>query len=187
MTTSRWLPVPLVALATLIAVWQVHARTGDDTIICDAGECDIGSGASWLLTGIALTAPTLVHLGFRWTARQYRSGRLDPLRRITVPDYEEILEIAAVLVTIAISIWIVRSGPHVTLVQGGFPNTWLGEWLGTAERGLPVVPSRGAWFVVGALVSAPFSVALGATVGREWFGRKRRKLEAAEELAESER
>jgi len=93
MSWRPWLPIPLIALATLVLTWQVHARTGDETIRCvDApqSECMVGSGWSWILTGIAITAPTLIHLGWRWTARLRRQNKLDPLRRLVIPDYEEI-------------------------------------------------------------------------------------------------
>ena len=192
MNWRPWLPLPLVAFTTLVLTWQVHARTGDETIRCvDAPqtECTVGSGWSWILTGIAITAPTLVHLGWRWTARLHRQNKLDPLRRLVIPDYEEILEIVSVVVTVAISIWIVRSGPTHGLVDGGFPNTWLGESLGTQARNVPLVPTRGAWFFVGALVSAPFSFAAGSAIGREWFGwQRRRGIEDVEqtELAAAE-
>ncbi len=194
MNWRPWLPVPLVGLATLILTWQVHARAGDETIRCvDAPqtECMVGSGASWLLTGITITAPTLIHLGWRWTARLNRQKKLDPLRRLVIPDYEEILEIVSVVLALAASVWIIRSGPTFGLVDGGFPNTWLGESLGTQARDVPLVPTRGAWFLIGALMSAPFSFAAGSAVGREWFGWKRRRgtdslAEASSEATETD-
>lgn len=184
MNLRPWLPVPLVLLATVALTWQVHERMGDETVRCpDAPqtECTVGSGASWILTGIAITAPLLVHLGWRWSARLYRQRKLDPLRRMIIPDYEEILEIVAFVLAVAASVWIVRNGPQFALVDGGFPNSWFGRSLGTRHAGIPLVPTRGAWFVVGALVSAPFTFSLGAALGREWFGHKRRQAEAADD------
>lgn len=170
------------ALTTVVAIvltWQVHSRSGDETFVCDGETCVLGSGASWLFTGMTVLGPVIGLLGFFWTRRLQQSDRLGPFSHRAVPDLEQIVEVFSVLGAGLATYWLVRNGPSIEAIDVGRPNTWvlnLREW--TAEDGEAVstlVPNRRTWFAIGAILAAPFAFSFGSMLGREWYGRQRRK------------
>ncbi len=185
MTTSTKNRLPFLAMAlpitgvvATVLTWQVHVRSGDETFVCDGETCVLGSGASWLLTGITVLGPFVALMGFLWTRRLHDRDRLGPFARWAIPDGEEIFEVLSVLAAGLATYWLVRNGPSIEAVDVGRPNSWvleLREW--TVDDGVtasPLVPSRATWFAVGAILSAPFALSLGSMLGREWYGRQRR-------------
>lgn len=177
---------PIAALASLIATWQVHQRAGDETFLCDGIECSLGSSTSWLLTGATLIGPFVALGGFFWSRSLHYRERLGPFSDRAIPDSEEILEVLAVLLAALISYWLLLNGPSIEAVDIDKPNTWaqsLREFRAsdnpTAQQrqSLKEVPTRLTWFVIGVLASAPFMFSLGSMLGREWYGRKRRRAQ----------
>lgn len=182
--------LPIAIIVAFFATRRVHGRYFDETFICDTGDrCELGSGLSWLLTGITALGPFLAVLGFMWTWRLHHRDRLGPFSHRAIPDSEQILEVLAVLGGILASYWLLLNGPSIESVTIGRPNTWA-EWLRnfrapeqltSADREkLEQVPSRLTWFAVGTLLGGPFMYAFGSMLGREWYGRKRRKAQKSE-------
>jgi hypothetical protein len=180
--------VPIAAVVAGILTWQVHARTGDETFVCEGQACVLGSGASWLLTGITLLGPFLALTGFMWTRRLHRRDRLGPFAPRAIPDGEQIFEVLSVLVAGLATYWLVRNGPSIEAIDVGRPNTWvleLREWTtDDGELVSELVPNRRTWFAVGTILSAPFTFSLGSMLGREWYGRERRAEQDAEAAKE---
>jgi hypothetical protein len=170
--------LPIAAVVASILTWQVHTRSGDETFVCEGEACVLGSGASWLLTGITLLGPFIALAGFLWTRRLHRRDRLGPFSPRAIPDSEQIFEVLSVLAAGLATYWLVRNGPSIEAVDVGRPNTWvleLHQW--TTDDGEPIsrlVPNRRTWFAVGAILAAPFAFSLGSMLSREWYGRERR-------------
>jgi hypothetical protein len=177
-----WLPI--AAVAALIGTWLVHGavftgvdleatRAGNETFICDSSVCELGSGFSWLLTGATLPGPFIVLLGFFWSRWLHRRDRLGPFSYWGLPDGEQIAEVVAVLGAGLASYWIATRGPTIEAAQVRAPNSWITGRLDQSGRDL--VPTRTAWFLIGAVLFAPFAFSFGSMAGREWYGRIRRK------------
>ena len=178
----RWVELLVAAIAGLILTAVVHVRAGDEVALCDGAagtECAIGSGISWLLTGVLLVAPLIAVLGFSWTRHNEATGRLGPFVRSTIPDWEEQIEAAGVVVAGLLSFLIIRRGPKTPMVGSTWFNSWLADHLGT-EAGAPLVPSRMSWFVIGVLIGIPFAFSLGSAIGREWYSWRRRHNDEVE-------
>ncbi|MGI9608034.1 MAG: hypothetical protein ACR2P0_18030 [Acidimicrobiales bacterium] len=173
--------VSVAVVISLVLVRVVHGRAGDETLVCDVGRCTLGSGASWLLTGAAIAIPLIGLAGFRWSRRLDRRGRLGPFARRAIPDGEELFEGLAVIAAALVSWWLIRNGPSLIAVDVGFPNDTVGERVVTASGGRDRVPARRTWFLVGILLAAPFAFSLGSMIGREWYGRARRRAERDDE------
>ena len=167
--------VPAAGFVSLVAALVVHARAGDETFRCADGPCALGSGGSWFLTGVAVFAPIVAVAGFAWTRHLHLADRLGPFSYRRIPDGEEILEGLAVLLAGLVSWWLLRNGPRIVAIDVGFPNNQLLGRLGRRPLGQPYVPTRFTWFFVGALLSAPFAFSMGSMIGREWYGRNRRR------------
>lgn len=175
----------IAALSALILTWQVHARTGDETFICqDVGSCSLGSGGSWLLTGVTLTGPFIAALGVAWSRRHHNNARLGPFAYRAVPDGEQIFEILAVLGAGLFTYWFVRNGPSIEPAEPldiGRVNGWALDIRnlrledGAAE--VTSVPSRLAWFIIGTALGAPFAMSFGTMAGREFYGFRRRRAQ----------
>lgn len=174
---------PLAAAMAFLATWQVHSRSGNEVFRCETGQCELGSGASWFLTGVTLASPFIAALGFAWSRHLHRRGRLGPFEQRWLPDGEEIFEILAVLAAGLITYWLLRNGPSIEAVSVGRPNTWLieaREWRDD-QSSTDLVPARRTWFAVGVALSAPFAFSFGSMTGREWYGRMRRRAQRAED------
>lgn len=181
--------LPIAALISLILTWQIHARSGDETFVCEGAECELGSGLSWLLTGAALTGPFVAVLGAAWTSRLHQRDRLGPFSYRAIPDSEQILEVLAVLAAGLASYWLIRNGPMIEAVivdevdkkLPGRPNSWIldARELRDEFTTNTLVPNRRNWFTIGAVLGAPFSFSLGSMLAREWYGRLRRRAQLA--------
>lgn len=167
----KYMEPAAVSVVTVVLIVLVHAWGGDEQAICDDGPCAVGSGASWLLTGGAMVTPTAVWSGVAWARRLHRNADLGPFAHRAIPDIEEIAEIAMVLVAIGVSYLVIRNGPSTPMLESSWPNSWLEDRLGRDGRH-PLVPARGTWFVVGALLAVPVFFSAGTALGREWFGRR---------------
>lgn len=171
--------LPVATLLALFLTWQIHGRTGDETLRCDGASCELGSGLSWLLTGVALTGPFVAVLGSAWTRRLHQRDRLGPFAPRAIPDGEQIAEVLAVLAAGLVSYWLVRNGPMIEAVRVGRPNSWIldaREWSDEFSTDT-LVPNRTNWFMIGTVLGAPFSFSLGSTVAREWYGHQRRRAQ----------
>jgi len=178
---------PIALLVAFFATRYVRGRYGDETFICDTGaQCDLGSGLTWLLTGITSIGPFIALAGFMWSRRLHHKERLGPFSSRAIPDGEQILEVLMVIGAIGASYWLMLNGPAIEPVTIGRPNTWA-EWLrefrapdqltAADQAKLDEVPSRRTWFLIGTLLGAPLMLSLGTMLGREWYGRKRRKAQ----------
>lgn len=177
---------PLATVVALVATWQVHARSGDETFQCETGQCALGSGASWFLTGVVLASPFIAALGVAWTRHLHHRGKLGPFEQRWVPDGEEIVEILTVLAAGLVTYWLVRNGPSIEAVKVGRPNTWVlevAEWT-SDESPTNLVPARRTWFAIGVVLTAPLAFSFGSMIGREWYGRLRRRRQDAEDNEE---
>jgi len=192
MNTRSWpIGAAIAAFTALLLTWQVHARTGDETFMCvDVGECSLGSGWSWLLTGATLTGPWLALVGAAWSRHLHNSDRLGPFSARAIPDGEQIVEVIAVLLAGLFSYWLVRSGPSIEPALPhdlGRANRWALDVrnlrLDDGEAAVTSVPARRTWFILGAVLFAPFAASLGSMLGREFYGRRRR---AAQRLADED-
>lgn len=175
--------IPLAAAVSIIATWQIHTRAGDESFVCGDGPCTLGSGASWLLTGVAMTAPLVALLGVAWTRRLHLQQRLGPFEDRAIPDGEEIFEVVVVLLAGLATFWLTRNGPMIEAVPGkvGRPNTWVlnaAEWT-SDETPTNLVPSRANWFLIGAILGAPFAFSFGSMLARERYRRLRRRTQEA--------
>ncbi len=183
--------LPIAVLVALVATRFVHGRAGNEVFLCDgATRCELGSGASWLFTGVTFVGPFIAVAGFFWARRLHQSGRLGPFSHRAIPDGEQIVEVLSVLAAGLITYWLVLNGPSIEFVDIGRPNTWVErlrefrapEDLTQAERQkLSEVPSRRTWFLIGIVLGGPFMFSLGNLLGREWYGRKRRRAEQPSE------
>ena len=169
-------------LAIVVSTSIVHARAGNEIFLCADGRCELGSGASWALTGVTVAGPILAVAGFTWSRSLHQRDRLGPFSYRQIPDGEEILEGLGVIVAGLGSWWLIRNGSQSVALEVGFPNDMLTDRLGVDEAGRPLVPARRTWFLVGALLGAPFAFSLGSMIGREWFGRQRRRAYDADAL-----
>ena len=181
--------LPVAITLALIGTWLVHGvvftgadiegtRAGNETFICDSGLCELGSGLSWLLSGAMLTGPLVALLGVLWSRWLQQNDRLGPFSSQAVPDGEQIAEVLAVLGAGFASYWIATRGPTIEAVQVRAPNSWVSGRLD--ESGKDFVPTRTAWFLIGAVLFAPFAFSFGSMAGREWYGRiRRRSFDAA--------
>ena len=147
-------------------------------IACAEGRCSIGSGRSWILTGVALMFPFATFAGWAWTRLLNAKNRLGPFSPRRIPDIEEIAEVLAVLAMVAVAYLVVRSGPKVPMLDADWPNSWLDGHLGERD-GTDLVPTRTSWFLVGLLTTAPFGFAFGTALGREWHSWKRGKAQTS--------
>lgn len=180
--------LPVATLLALFLTWQIHGRAGDETFRCDGSSCELGSGLSWLLTGIALTGPFVALLGIAWTRRLHQRDRLGPFAPRAIPDGEQIAEVLAVLAAGLVSYWLLRNGPMIEAVRVGRPNTWIlnaREWTDEFSTNT-MVPNRTNWFMIGTVLGAPFSFSLGSMVAREWYGRRRRQAQIERDNASRE-
>lgn len=183
--------LPIAALISIILTWQIHARTGDETFVCEGAECELGSGLSWLLTGAALTGPFVAVFGVAWTRRLHQRDRLGPFSYRAIPDSEQILEVLAVLAAGVASYWLIRNGPMIEPADVdsiGRPNSWIldARELRDEFTTNTLVPNRRNWFTIGAVLGAPFSFSLGSMLAREWYGRLRRRAQLAEDVEPEE-
>jgi len=165
--------VPAAVASSLLLVWIVQSRGGDEVLLCETGRCSLGSGASWVLTGAAALTPFVALGGFMWSRRLHLADRLGPFSDRRIPDAEEILEGLAVVLAGFVSWWLVRNGWKIAAVDVGFPNDLLRGRLGIDDRRWTLVPTRSTWFLVGMVLSAPFGFSFGSMFGREWYGRER--------------
>jgi hypothetical protein len=180
--------LPIAALISLVLTWQIDARTGDETFLCDGASCELGSGLSWLLTGAALIGPFIAVLGAAWTRRLHQRDRLGPFSSRGVPDGEQIVEVLAVLAAGLATFWLLRNGPMIDAVEVGRPNSWILDAREFSDEftSNPLVPNRTNWFMMGAVLGAPFAFSLGSMIAREWYGRRRRRTELDEDYATDE-
>ena len=172
LTLLRFRGALVALIAALILVVIVQAQSGDEFIACAEGRCSIGSGLSWLLTGMTLMFPVAALAGGAWTSRLHSQNRLGPFSARRIPDIEEMAEVLSVLAAFAVAYFVVRSGPKMPMLDAQWPNSWLDGHLGERD-GTALVPTRTSWFLVGLLTSAPFGFAFGTAAGREWFAWKR--------------
>lgn len=178
--------LPVAFVLALLLTWQVHSRTGDEVFRCETGEtCTLGSGGSWLLTGMTLLGPFVALLGFAWSRRLHLRERLGPFSHRAIPDGEQILEVVAVLAAGLVTYWLIDNGGSIEAIDVGRPNSWLleGRELTSDQPPDDSVPNRSTWFLIGVVLSAPFTFSLGSMLGREWYGRARR---AAQDTVEQE-
>lgn len=186
---------PIAVIVALISTRWVRARFGDESFICDTGACDLGSGATWLLSGLTIVGPFIALLGFFWSRRLHLKNQLGPFNSRAIPDGEQIGEVLLVAGAGLATYWLMLNGPSIEPVDVGQPNTFVEtlrefrapEQLTAEDRvKLNEVPSRRTWFLIGILLAAPFMFSLGTLLGREWYGRKRRKNQRIEDEAEKE-
>lgn len=167
----RLVEAAAVVIVVVVLVLLVHVRSGNERAICDGDPCELGSGASWLVTGAAVAGPIAGSVGVAWTRRLHRRDDLGPTAHRRVPDIEEIAEVLFVLSAAGIAYLLVRNGPTVPIVEANWPNSWLEGRLGRDGRNW-LVPARLTWFLVGFVLAAPFAFAAGTAIGREWYGRR---------------
>lgn len=166
-------------MVSLALTLLVRSRFGEETFLCDGSTCVLGSGTRWLLTGVAVLGTFIGTAGFRWSSMLERRGSLDPLAKWPVPDAEQILEILSVIGAGVATYWLLLNGPSIESVDVRQVNEWANDVRNfrleenTASTNL--VPSRQTWFLIGGVLSLPFAFSFGAMVGREFFGRRRRK------------
>lgn len=172
----------IAVVFAVILTWQVHSRFGNETFTCsDTGECMLGSGASWLLTGATLIGPFLTLLGAAWSRRLHYENKLGPFSYRAIPDGEQILETLAVLSAGLFTYWFIRNGPSIDPARPldiTIPNTWALDIrnvrLPDGVTEVTSVPTRLSWFIIGMVLSAPFAFSFGTMLGREFYGRRRR-------------
>ncbi len=171
-----WVAGPLVTLLLVGAGLRlVHGRAGDEQVLCETGTCTVGSGGSWLLTGLILSFGILALLGAAWTRRVHRRGKLGPFKKAFFPDGGEIVEGLWIIAAIAASWWLLTRGPEVTAIDAGRPNSWAARLRDQPLSGFAWVPSRFAWFLTGLAFASPFGFAFGTAAGREWYILRRRR------------
>jgi len=189
--SGRFWPIggAIALFGALVLTWQAHARTGDETFVCtDVGECALGSGWSWLLTGAALAGPFIALLGAAWERRQHYRNRLGPFAHRAIPDGQQIGEVLGVLGAGLLTYWLVRNGPSIepaTPLDIGRANSWALDVrnfrLEDGANEVTSVPNRRSWFLIGAVLFAPFAMSFGTMLGREFYGRRRRKAQKAQD------
>ena len=163
----------VVVLAIVLVVAIVHARGGNERAICGSDPCEVGSSLSWLATGAAVTAPPLAWAGVAWARRLHDREDLGPFAKRSIPDIEEMAELAWFVLSVVLVYLVIRNGPTIPIIDPSWPNTWLDGRLGT-ELGRDLVPSRLSWFLVGSLLTSPAAFSAGTAAGREWYGRRGR-------------
>ena len=183
MTESRLKSLAFATVLAIVLIVIVRSQLGDETFVCDTGECTLGSGSRWLATGAAFSLPFLATAGFRWSGMLERNDRLDPVAKWSVPDAEQILEVLAVLGAGFLAYRLALGGPSIELDEVGRINQWANDVRNfRLEDGAPstdLVPSRLTWFLIGSIFMLPFAFSFGSVVGREFFGYRRRKAQAA--------
>lgn len=188
--------LPIAVIVAFFATRYVHGRFGDETFICaEMGRCELGSALSWFLTGITAAGPFIALGGFHWSRSLHTRERLGPFSQRFLPDGGQILEILSFVAALAATYWLTLNGPSIEPVDVEVPNSWA-QWLrefrapdvldADARQKLDEVPSRRTWFAIGLLLGAPFTMSFGATLGREWYGRKRRKAQKLAAQADAE-
>ena len=181
--------LPIAFFSALVATRLVHGRAGDESFVCDGTACELGSGTSWLFTGVALLGPFIALGGFFWARYLHQTERLGPFNHRAIPDGEEIVEVLWVLGAALVSYWLILNGPSIEPVRVGGVNEWAArlrefrladeatrDQVANAMR----VPSRFSWFLVGVVLGSPFMFSLGSMLGREWYGSRRLRAEQAE-------
>ncbi len=189
MTVRRfWVLAPLITLVAIgIGLRIVHGRAGDEQVLCDTGTCSVGSGGSWLLTGVVISFGVLGLLGAAWTRRVHQRGRLGPFKKALIPDGGEIVEGLWVIVAAIGAWWLLTRGPEAWVFDPGAPNSWTERLRPQSIFGLSVVPSRFAWFLTGLLLASPFGFSFGSMAAREWYIlARRRSLNSPEQTASNE-
>ena len=171
-----------LVIAVLVAVgltYVVRGQFGTETFVCDGSDCESASGTKSLLTGVAAVGPIIAALGFLWSDVLLQRNRLGPTAKWAVPDFEQILEVLAVLLAGLASYWLILNGPSIEAVDVRQVNQWANDLRNfradefTPDSGL--VPAALTWIVIGAILSGPFWFSFGSMIGRETVGRKSRK------------
>ena len=111
-----------------------------------------------------------------------------------IPDGEQILEVLSVLAAGLFTYWFIRNGPVIEPARPldiGRPNTWALDIrnfrLEDGERALTEVPTTRSWFLMGAVLGAPFAISFGSMLGREFYGwRRRRAQKLSDEAGDNE-
>ena len=172
------------SVLTIVLIVVVRSQLGGETFVCETGECTLGSGSRWLATGAVFSLAFLATAGFRWSAMLERNDRLDPLAKWSVPDAEQILEVVSVFIAGFLAYRLALGGPSIELDEVGRINQWANALRNfRLEDGAPstdLVPSRLTWFLIGSILMLPFGFSFGSVIGREFFGYRRRKAQAAE-------
>ena len=190
MTTKKYFaPVALVITFVIALVLRsiVGAQTGTETFGCESGVCTMDSGLASLLNGATWIGPFIALLGFTWSRRQHHNGSLGPFANRSIQDGEEIFEVFLVLAAGLFTYWYIRNGPSIEAIDIGAPNTWAQSVIdfrredGVAATNL--VPTGGAWFLIGAVLVSPFAISFGTLLGREWYGIFRRRAQRREDEA----
>ena len=181
---------PIAVIVAFISTRWVRGRFGDESFVCETGACDLGSGLTWLLSGVTILGPFIALAGFFWSRRLHLKQQLGPFSSRAIPDSEQIGEVLMVAAAALASYWLMLNGPSIEPVTIGQPNTFVEtlrefrapEQLTAEDRvKLNEVPSRRTWFLIGTLLGTPFTFSLGTLLGREWYGRKRRKAQKVED------
>ncbi len=174
-------------VVSLLLTIFVRSRFGEEVFVCDGSDCAGSSGTKSLLTGLAFIGPLVAAAGFTWSSMLHQRGRLVPTAKWAVPDFEQIFEVLGVLAAGLASYWLILNGPSIEAVEVRQVNQWANDLRNfRAEEGTPttdLVPSTVTWFVIGAVLSAPFWLSFGAMLGRETIGRRNRKEAAVAALA----
>jgi len=192
MTKKLFVPVALViTLVTALVLRSiVGSRTGTETFMCESGVCTMDSALASALNGVTLLGPFIVLLGFVWSRRQHKKGRLGPFANRTIQDGEEIFEVFLVLAAGIFTYWYIRNGPSIEAVDIGAPNTWAQSIKDfRREDGVPatdLVPTGRAWFIIGTALVSPFALAFGTLLGREFYGIFRRRDQRTEDREAAE-
>ena len=140
--------------------------------------------AQTLLTGVVLTGPLVAAAGMTWSDELGKRGLAGPRAKFAVPDFEQILEGLAVLFAGLITYWLLLNGPS----ENGGELTGLNALANDfrnfrREDGTPatnLVPTGFTWFVIGAILSAPFWMSFGSMAGRELIARAERRSGAVQ-------
>ena len=174
----------------MVLTFVIRSRFGDEVFVCDGERCSLGSGTKWLATGLSLIVPFLAALGFEWSRMLERRNMLDPTTKWAVPDAEQIFEGLAVLIAGLFTYWLVLNGPASEGVEVRQVNAWANDLrnfrLEDGEPSTTLVPARTTWFVIGAALAVPFFFSFGSMIGREVFGRQRRKAMRGESIDDNE-
>jgi hypothetical protein len=169
--------LPIAAVIALITTLLVRGWAEANTFLCDESRCAFDAASTWLPSGVTIVSPFIAVLGFMFARRLHYRDRLGPFSHRAIPDSEQILEVLSVLGAGALSYWVLRNGPTIEAVDIGRINVLAADILGENDVPSLLVPDGRSWFAVGAILSAPFAFSLGSMLGREWYGRKRRKAQ----------
>lgn len=181
MSTSRLKSLAFATIAAVVLTIVVRSQFGEESFFCDGSVCELGSGTRWLLTGLVVVGTFIGTAGFRWSAMLERRGSLDPAAKWAIPDAEQIIEVATVIGAGLASYWLLLNGPSIEADDVRQVNQWANDLRNfrREENTAPtdLVPTSFTWFVVGGVLSLPFAFSFGSMIGREFFGRRRRKLQ----------